>query len=127
MRARTSTALSKTADSLPETSGSRSASVVFAGILISRVLGLVRTTLFARYFGASAEADAFNAAFKIPNAVRNLLGEGTLSASFVPVYSRMLGRADERGARALAAAVLGFLLAGVSVLTLITFLLNGCW
>ena len=114
-----SNALSKAADTSPETSGSRGASVVFAGILISRALGLVRTTLFARYFGASAEADAFNAAFKIPNAVRNLLGEGTLSASFVPVYSRMLGRADERGARTLAAAVLGFLLAGVSVLTLI--------
>ena len=96
--------------------------VVFAGILLSRVLGLVRTTLFARYFGTSAEADAFNAAFKIPNAVRNLLGEGTLSASFVPVYSRLLARGDARAAKSLSAAVLGFLFAGVSVLTILGML-----
>ncbi len=96
--------------------------MVFAGILISRLLGLVRQMLFARFFGAGADADAFTAAFKIPNLLRNLLGEGTLSASFVPVYSKMLGAADERGSRALAAAVLGFLLAGVSVLTLLGIL-----
>lgn len=93
--------------------------VVFAGILISRLLGLVRTTLVARYFGMGPEIDAFNAAIKIPNAVRNLLGEGTLSASFVPVYSRLLAKSDHDGARALANAVLGFLLAGVSALTLL--------
>lgn len=110
--------LSKAADSSPDATGSRGASAVFAGILISRLLGLVRVTLFARYFGIGAEADGYNAAFKIPNAVRNLLGEGTLSASFVPVYARLLARSDAGGARALAAAVLGFLLAGVSVLTL---------
>ena len=119
MRTRMRSGLSTGSESPPGVSGSRSASVVFAGILISRVLGLVRTTLFARYFGAGAEADAYNAAFKIPNAVRNLLGEGTLSASFVPVYSRLLARSDAAGAKALAAAVLGFLLAGVSILTLV--------
>ncbi|MCC6245738.1 MAG: murein biosynthesis integral membrane protein MurJ [Gemmatimonadaceae bacterium] len=110
--------LSKGADATAP-SGARSASVVFVGILISRVLGLVRQMLFARYFGVGAEADAFNAASKIPNLLRNLLGEGTLSASFVPVYSRMLAVGDERASRALAAAVLGILLAGVSVLTVI--------
>ena len=98
--------------------GGRSAFVVGAGILISRVIGLLRNTAFAYYFGAGAASDAYNAAFKIPNAVRNLLGEGTLSAAFVPVYSRLLGRGDERAARALANAVLGLLLAGVSLLTL---------
>lgn len=113
------TSLSKESESAPDPSGSRGAVVVFAGILISRLLGLVRTTLFARYFGLGVEADAFNAAFKIPNIVRNLLGEGTLSASFVPVYSRLLAKSDDRGARALASAVLGFLLLGVSVLTLV--------
>lgn len=119
MRTRMRNDLSRTAEAAPEESGSRSAAVVFAGILLSRLLGLVRNTLFARYFGAGAEADAFNAASKIPGLLRNLLGEGTLSASFVPVYSRLLARADEAGARALAAAVLGFLLAGVSVVTLV--------
>src|SRR6187549_3632006 len=111
--------LSKATESRPDASGSRSASVVFAGILLSRVLGLVRNTLFARYFGLGAEADAFNAASKIPGLLRNLFGEGTLSASFVPVYSRLLAKADEAGAKALAAAVLGFLLAGVSAITIV--------
>jgi putative peptidoglycan lipid II flippase len=98
--------------------GGRSAFVVGAGILISRVVGLLRNTAFAYYFGSGAASDAYNAAFKIPNAVRNLLGEGTLSASFVPVYSRMLVRDDPRAARALANAVLGLLLVAVSLLTL---------
>jgi len=93
--------------------------VVFAGVLISRLLGLVRQMLFARYFASGPEAEAFAAAFKIPNMLRNLLGEGTLSASFVPVYSRMLGSANPAAARALAAAVLGLLLTGVSALTLL--------
>lgn len=101
-----------------DASAARHASVVFVGILISRLLGLVRITLFARFFGASAEADAFNAAFKIPNTIRNLLGEGALSASFVPVYSRLLARNDTAASRALASAVLGFLFLGVAVLTL---------
>ena len=119
MLAPMSSDLSPRPDPAPEASGARSASVVFAGILISRLLGLVRQMLFARYFATSAEADAFTAASKIPNLLRNLLGEGTLSASFVPVYSRLLERRDEAGARALAAAVLGLLLTGVSALTLV--------
>ncbi len=98
--------------------GGRAALVVGAGILLSRLVGLLRNTAFAWYFGAGPVADAYNAAFRIPNAVRNLLGEGTISASFVPVYARLLAQGDARGARAVAGAVLGFLLAGVAVLTL---------
>ena len=96
--------------------GGRGAFVVGAGILISRVIGLLRNTAFAYYFGAGTASDAYNAAFKIPNAVRNLLGEGTLSAAFVPVYSRLLGRGDAAAARALANAVLGLLLTAGSLL-----------
>lgn len=103
--------------------GGRAAFVVGAGILISRLVGVLRNTAFAYFFGAGAASDAYNAAFKIPNAVRNLLGEGTLSASFVPVYSRLLEREDPRAARALANAMLGMLLAAVSVLTLLGILL----
>jgi putative peptidoglycan lipid II flippase len=99
--------------------GGRSAFVVGVGILISRLMGLVRNYVVTSAFGLSAVTDAYNTAFKIPNAVRNLLGEGTMSASFVPVYSGLLARGDERGARALANAMLGLLLAAVSVLTLI--------
>jgi len=100
------------------TGGDRGAAVIAAGIFLSRLLGLLRNTAFAYFFGQGPAADAFNAAFKIPNALRNLLGEGTLSAAFVPVYARVLARGDERGAAALARAVLGVLLAGTSALTL---------
>lgn len=119
MRRALSTGSSEPSRSKTDASAGRHASVVFSGILISRILGLVRITMFARFFGSHAEADAFNAAFKIPNTLRNLLGEGALSASFVPVYSRLLTRADPRAAQALAAAVLGFLFLGVAVLTVV--------
>ena len=104
---------------MSEAAGGRSAFVVGAGILISRIVGLLRNTAFAYYFGSGAASDAYNAAFRIPNALRNLLGEGTLSAAFVPIYSRLLTREDPRAAQAFANAVLGLLLAAVSVLTLI--------
>ena len=103
---------------MSEAAGSRAAALVGVGILLSRVVGLLRNFLFASYFGLGAVADAYNAAFKIPNTVRNLLGEGTLSAAFVPVYSRFLERGDARASRALANAVLGILMLAVSVLTI---------
>jgi putative peptidoglycan lipid II flippase len=95
----------------------RGARLVAAGILASRIVGLVRGWLFARYFASGMQADAYNAASRIPNVLRNLLGEGAISASFVPVYAAALERGDERGAKALANALLGVLLLGVSVLT----------
>ena len=67
----------------------RHAARVAAGILVTRVLGFVRERVFAHYFGNGAAADAFSAALRIPNALRTLLGEGTLSASFIPVYAAL--------------------------------------
>ncbi len=92
---------------------------VAAGIFVTRVLGYVRERVFAYYFGSSAAADAFRAALKIPNAIRNLLGEGTLSASFIPVYAALNEREDKEAARALAGAVLGLLLLASGVLALL--------
>ena len=71
-------------------SAGRSAALVAAGIFLSRIVGFVRERVFAHYFGNSAAADAVRAALKIPNLIRNLLGEGTLSASFIPVYARLV-------------------------------------
>ncbi len=65
-----------------------------AGIFLSRIAGLVRERVISFYLGLSPAADAFNAALRIPNVLQNLLGEGVLSASFIPVYSRL--RAEER-------------------------------
>jgi putative peptidoglycan lipid II flippase len=93
--------------------------MVAAGILFSRVLGFVRERVFAYYFGNAPAADAFRAALKIPNLVRNFLGEGTLSASFIPVYTRAVERGDEAGARALAGAVLGLLSAATAASALL--------
>ena len=96
----------------PTTSGGRHAAQVAAGILVTRVLGYVRERVTAYYLGNGAIADAFRIALRIPNAIRNLLGEGTLSASFIPAYAALSEREDKSAARALAGAVAGlFLLA----------------
>src|SRR3970040_361180 len=68
----------------------RSAGKMGIATSASRVLGLLRDTTFAALFGTSAVADAFNVAFLIPNFFRRLLGEGLMSAAFVPVYSEHL-------------------------------------
>ena len=99
-------------------SGGRHAARVAAGILVTRVLGYVRERVFAHYFGNGAAADAFRAALRIPNALRNLLGEGTLSASFIPVYAALNERTKE-AARALAGAILGLLLLASGILAVI--------
>jgi len=86
---------------------------VGAGILLSRVAGLVRETVFAHYLGLSGAADAFRAALRIPNLLQNLFGEGVLSASFIPVYARL--RAEGRDADAVRVArAVGSLLALVA-------------
>ncbi len=72
-----------------------SAGLVASGIFLSRLAGLVRESIFAHFFGTSAAADAIKAGFRIPNILYNLLGEGVLSASFIVVYSKMLGDNDE--------------------------------
>lgn len=91
------------------------ASHVASGILLSRVAGLVRERVFAHYFGNSDAAGAFRAALRIPNFLQNLFGEGVLSASFIPVYARLLGH-DEQTAGRVAGAVASLLALAVSVL-----------
>ena len=97
------------------------AALVGSGILLSRILGLVRESLKARYLGASGTiaADAFVAAFRIPNTIQNLLGEGALSASLIPVYSNALARGDKAEADRIAGAVGALLGLVASVLVLI--------
>jgi putative peptidoglycan lipid II flippase len=95
-----------------------SAHLVAAGILLSRIAGLLRDIVFARYLGTSQYASAFRGALRMPNVLQNLLGEGTLSASFIPVYSRLLEEGREEEAGRLAGAIFALLLAvagGLSV------------
>ena len=97
----------------------RFAFLVAAGILASRIAGLVRDRVFAHYFGLSAVADAFRVALRIPNFLQNLFGEGVLSASFIPVYANLLARKDEEEARRTAGAVAALLTLSTAVIVLV--------
>jgi putative peptidoglycan lipid II flippase len=98
---------------------SRSGAVsVAAGIFLSRVIGLVRQRVIAHYFGLGMEADAWSAAFRIPNSLQNLFGDQALSASFIPVYASLLARGDRRAADRVAGAVAAVLALVVSLLVL---------
>jgi putative peptidoglycan lipid II flippase len=92
--------------------------LVAAGILASRIVGLVRGLVFARYFSTSAQADAFTAALRIPNLLQNLFGEGVLSASFIPVYAGLLSRGERDRANRVAGAVFALLSLVVALLVL---------
>ena len=79
--------------------------LVGAGILCSRLFGLVRQRVFSHYFGLSDAADIFSAALRVPNFLQNLFGEGVLSASFIPVYARLLAQHKQEDADRLAGAI----------------------
>ena len=91
----------------------RHSALVAVGILCSRLTGFIRQRFFAQYFGLSDSADAFMAAFRIPNFLQNLFGEGALSASFIPVYASLLAREQRTEAVRVAGAV-------AALLTLVT-------
>lgn len=82
---------------------------VGAGIFLSRISGLVRDAALAYYLGSSRAFEVVAAGLRTPNVLQNLLGEGTLSASFIPVYARMLEEGREEEAGELAGAILGLL------------------
>ena len=97
---------------------SRHSALVASGIFLSRLAGLARERVFAHYFGSSDAADVFRAAFRIPNLLQNLLGEGVLSASFIPVYVKLLDPGSREEADRLASAIFCLLALVVSCLVL---------
>lgn len=109
-----------TVDPAPSSaSGSRR---VATGILASRGVGLIREVVIGGALGRSAIADAFRVAMRVPNLLQNLLGEGSISAAFVPVYARLIedGKTDE--AHRLARQALGVLSAVVTLLVALIFI-----
>ncbi len=84
---------------------------VAAGIFCSRLAGLLRTSALGAFFGVGPHADVFSAALRLPNLLQNLLGEQTLSAAFIPVYSRLLAAGKREEAGRLAGAVFSLLVA----------------
>ncbi len=103
----------------------RSSGLVAAGIFLSRIAGLVRESLMGHFLGTGVGAEAFRAALRIPNLLQNLLGEGVLSASFIPVYSQALAEGRHEDAGRLAGAVAGLLLTVTSVLVVIGVVFAG--
>jgi len=95
----------------------RSAGIVGAATMASRVLGMARDVLLAYFFGAGNQMDAFYLAFRIPNLFRDLFAEGALSAAFVPAFTRRLTRGGLNDAWRLGNLVVNALL--VVTLTLV--------
>lgn len=103
----------------PARSGGVASLLIAAGIFLSRIAGLVRERVIATCFGTGLHADVFSAGLRLPNAVQNLLGEGTLSASFIPVYSELLGQGRTREAGRVAGAMFALLLAVAGAVALL--------
>ncbi len=93
--------------------------LVAAGILLSRLAGLIRQRVLGYYLATSHAADAYTAALRIPNFLQNLLGEGVLSASFIPVYAALQARGEDAKARSVAGGVAGLLSLVTGALALI--------
>lgn len=100
----------------------RSSGVVGSMTMLSRVLGLARDMVIARYFGAGTGADAFFVAFKIPNFLRRLFAEGAFSQAFVPVLSSYREKGDASEVRRLVNAVAGSLGLVLLAVTLVAML-----
>ncbi len=93
----------------------RSAGIVSIAVMFSRVLGLIRETIFARYFGAGFLYDAFIVGFRIPNLLRDLFAEGALSAAFVKVFTDYQIKNSEKEAWRLASLIFNGLAVVLSV------------
>ncbi len=104
----------------------RAAGVVSGATLLSRLLGFVRDLIIARAFGAGTATDAFFAAFRLPNMLRELLGEGALSAAFIPVFTEAFTKRGRESAWRLAWTILT-LLVGLLVLVSIAGILLAPW
>jgi putative peptidoglycan lipid II flippase len=114
--------LSQAAKDRREHGGSRAAWVAL-GILCSRVFGLVREAVATATIGVGGVGDVFATAFRLPNLLQSLLGEQTLSASFIPVLSRFLEAGREEDAGRFAGAIFGLLLAAAAGISLLGILL----
>ena len=101
----------------------KAAGVIGAATLLSRVLGFIRDAIIAWYFGAGLSTDAFIAAFRIPNLLRRLFGEGSLSSAFVPVFTEYLTKEGKTEAFKLARSALWLLSAILVVISILGILL----
>src|SRR5580658_8374387 len=97
----------------------KSAGLVSLAVMSSRVLGLVREQVFAALFGASAQMDAFIAAFRAPNLLRDLFAEGALSTAFITTFTEKMTKEDDGAAWRLANKVATLAAVFMSLITLL--------
>jgi len=95
----------------------KSAGIIGFATVISRILGFVRDVIIARFFGTARYAEAFVVAFRIPNMLRDLIGEGATNAAFVPVLSEYMVKKKEEFWE-LANVILNLLLITLSAITI---------
>src|SRR5437660_2322657 len=104
----------------------KSSAALASATLTSRILGMVREIVYARFMGDGPVASAFKLAFQIPNLFRRLLGEGALSAAFIPIFKAKEKNENERemwraanavisGMVVAAAAIVGLVMLGISL------------
>jgi len=103
----------------------KSAGTVGVAVMCSRILGLIREQVFAGMFGAGTAYDAFVVAFRIPNLLRDLFGEGALSAAFVTVFSDYDTNRTQQQTWLLASNVLVFFAIALSLITLVGIYMAG--
>ena len=87
----------------------KAAGVVGSATLLSRIFGFVRDVVIAGFFGAGLSSDAFFVAFRIPNLMRRLFAEGSLSVSFIPVFTEYLSNQGKDDAFELARSAIRLL------------------
>jgi len=109
----------------PHDALTRNAGAVSLGILLSRIAGLLREKLLAYFLGTGLAAEAFRAALRIPNVLQNLLGDGVVSAAFVPSYARAVDRGETEDAGRLAGAVASLLILVTGALVAVGVLFAG--
>lgn len=102
----------------------RSGLLVMIITMVSRILGLVRAGIIAYYFGASAMTDAFFSAFKISNFFRQLLGEGALGSSFIPLYNERVEEEGEERSRQFIFSILNLLFVFSTIITILMIIFS---
>lgn len=102
----------------------KAAGVVGAATLLSRIFGFIRDVVVAWFFGAGMASDAFFVAFRIPNLLRRLLAEGSLSIAFIPVFTDHLARDGKEKAFVLARAALRLISVLLAVVVVLGILLS---
>lgn len=99
--------------------------IIMLTTLMSRLLGLVRVTVIAYYFGSSYLTDAYNSAFRLTNFFRQLLGEGALGSVFIPIYNEKEKTCGETEAKKLIFSILNIITIFTMVITILMIIFSG--